>query len=421
MDIIELRRDLHAHPEVGFTEFRTANRVVLELRSNGYSVSYGADVMVPEWRRGLPPSTQIDLAYERAKNDGADETILQGMRGGLTGVVATLKGSAPGPTVAFRFDMDALPIVESTDSEHVPNANGFASLYRGEMHACGHDGHTAIGLAFAKAMSARKFAGTLKLIFQPAEEGGRGAKSMVDKGVVDDVDFLICCHLGLDLPLHSISGGACDFLASTKLMAQFHGVSAHAAAAPEKGRNALLGAATALLNIHALPRFSSGATRVNVGVLEGGTAPNIIPDTAKMVLECRAESYEVNQDLEQRVRTILLHSAAKHGLTCDIETIGEAATAVCDHELKSLVLDAAKFIEFFTEFKDEHPLGASEDATFFIRRVQELGGKATYSILGTTIAAPHHNPKFDIDEQILPATVQLFERIAMITLQTRAE
>ncbi|KPV44001.1 amidohydrolase [Alicyclobacillus ferrooxydans] len=417
MDIFELRRDLHAHPEVGFTEFRTANRVVRELQSYGYSVAYGIDVMVPESRRGLPSADQLTRAYQRAKEDGADETILRAMDGGLTGVVATLKGRGDGPTVAFRFDMDALPIMESQESTHLPHINGFRSVHDGEMHACGHDGHTAIGLTFAKMIASQPFNGTLKLIFQPAEEGGRGAKSMVDKGVVDDVDKLFCFHLGLDLPLHAVSGGTNEFLASTKLEVHYQGVSAHAAAAPEKGRNALLGAATALLNIHALPRFSSGATRVNVGVLEGGTAPNIIPDKAKMVLECRAETYEDNLDLEQRVRAILEHSALMHGLTYQIENIGEAATAVCDPELKEVVLEAAKSVPFFTDYQDEHPLGASEDATFLMRRVQERGGKVTYSILGTTIAAPHHNPKFDIDEEILPAAVDLLLQIAIQSLK----
>ncbi|WAH38813.1 amidohydrolase [Alicyclobacillus dauci] len=417
MNIVELRRDLHANPEVGFTEFRTATRVVEELRRLGYKVLFGDEVMRPSSRRGVPSVEQLTVAYERAKAEGANEEILAAMEGGLTGVVATLEGGGAGPTVAFRFDMDALPIVESHAADHLPQAEGFRSRHEGSMHACGHDGHTAIGLAFAETMTHVNFNGTLKLIFQPAEEGGRGAVSMVDKGVVDDVDKLFCFHLGLDLPIGSMSGGATDFLASTKLEVRFKGVPAHAAAAPEKGKNALLGAATALLNIHALPRFSTGATRVNVGILEGGSAPNIVPDSAKMVLECRAASYEDNQDLERRVRSILEHSAEMHGLDCDIAVIGEAATAACDRELVELAMREAKEIPFFTEQLESHPLGASEDATFLMRRVQEQEGQATYMIIGTTIAAPHHNEKFDIDERILPMAVQLLERIARQTLR----
>ncbi|MFB5190701.1 amidohydrolase [Alicyclobacillus fastidiosus] len=416
MDICALRRDLHQHPEVGFTEFRTATIVVEQLLSLGYDVRFGRDVMEPSSRRGLPSESELDHALSRAIADGASEAIASQMAGGFTGVVATRRGTAPGPTVAFRFDMDALPILESQDTSHLPQAEGFRSAYDGNMHACGHDGHTAIGLALAKQLSEQPFQGTLKLIFQPAEEGGRGARSMVDQGELDDVDRLFCFHLGLDLPLGWMSGGATEFLASTKLSAHFQGVSAHAAAAPEKGKNALLGAATALLNIHALPRYSTDATRVNVGVLEGGTAANIIPDSARMVLECRASTYEVNLDLERRVRDILTHSAAMHGLSCDIEVIGEAATATCDKDLIHLAMDQAKATEWFTHVVDSHPMRASEDATLMMRRVQERGGQATYMVLGTSIAAPHHNPAFDIDETILPVAVCFLGRLAMHTL-----
>jgi aminobenzoyl-glutamate utilization protein A len=135
-----------------------------------------------------------------------------------------------------------------------------------------------------------------------------------------------------------------------------------------------------------------------------------------MILECRAETYEDNRDLEQRVRARLEHSPAMHGLTCQIESIGEATTAVCDTELKAAVLQAAESVSFNTDYRDEHPLGACEDAAFLMLRVQKRVRKATYSILGTTTAAPHHNPKSAIDERILPAAIDLLEQIAIQTL-----
>ncbi|HET7577872.1 MAG TPA: amidohydrolase, partial [Bacillales bacterium] len=289
MDLIELRRDLHQHPEVGFTEFRTAGKVVETLQSLGYQVLYGADALEADSRKGVPEEEELQKAYERALKDGANPKILEKMKGGLTAVIGILEGEQPGPTIAFRFDMDALPILESEDDDHVPFAQGFRSKYEGNMHACAHDGHTSIGLALAEKMVEQSFSGTLMLIFQPAEEGGRGAYSIVQKGIVDEVDKIYCMHLGLDIPLGEIYGGTSDWLASTKMVAHFHGVPSHSGAAPEKGRNALLGAATALLNIHALPRYSNGRTRVGVGILEGGTAPNIIPYYAKMTLETRSD------------------------------------------------------------------------------------------------------------------------------------
>ena len=416
MDVVALRRDFHKHPEVGFTEFRTASKVVQILTSLGYDVIYGKDAMDGDSRRGLPSKEQLEAAYERALRGGADPAILEKMKGGFTAVIAVLKGNQEGPTTAFRFDMDALPILESADADHLPQAEGFRSIYEGNMHACAHDAHTAIGLGLAEKLADKNFAGTVKLIFQPAEEGVRGAYAIMKKGIVDDVDAIYCFHLGTNVPLGEFHGGSSGFLASTKMKAHFYGVSSHAGASPEQGKNALLGAATALLNIHAIPRFSTGSTRINVGVLEGGTAANIIPDYAKLVVETRSVSEEVNEELERRVRNIIAHSAEMHELRHEVEVIGGAIPITCDPELVEAALEEAKQVEGFHTFKtvEAGSLG-SEDASFLVRRVQERGGKGTYMIIGTDLPAPHHNPKFDIQEEVLPRSVAVLERIARRT------
>jgi aminobenzoyl-glutamate utilization protein A len=416
MDVVELRRDLHQHPEVGFTEFRTASKVVETLQHLGYKVLYGSDAIDSQSRRGMPPTDELEHAYQKALSDGANPDILERMHGGNTAVVGILEGKKPGPTVAFRFDMDALPIGESSDADHLPYKHGFRSNYEGSMHACAHDGHTAIGMCFAENMANRNFSGTLMLLFQPAEEGGRGANAMVQKGIVDNVDEIYCLHLGLGVPLGEIYGGSTDWLATTKSEVHFHGVPAHSGLAPEKGRNALVGAATALLNIHALPRYSSGPTRVNVGILESGTAPNIIPHHAKLVVETRADSEEINKDLANRVNTIIKNSASMHELDEETHIIGEATTITCDDELVLKVIDQAQHIDGLNSFKKYYKAGAGEDASLLIRRVQESGGKGTYMIVGTAIAAPHHHQKFDIDEKALPMAVQLLENIAISKL-----
>ena len=419
LDLIALRRDFHQHPEVGFTEFRTASKVVEVLQSLGYDVIYGQDAMDGASRRGLPDEDVLNKAYERALKDGANPDILKNMQGGYTAVIGVLNGKNAGPTVGFRFDMDALPILESETSDHLPAASGFRSVYEGNMHACGHDGHTSIGLGLAQKLTDKAFNGTVKLIFQPAEEGVRGAYSIVNKGMLDDVNTLFCHHLGTNVPSGEVHGGSSGFLATTKLAAYFYGESSHAGATPEKGRNALLGAATALLNIHALPRFSSSDTRVNVGVLEGGKAANIIPDSSKMIIETRAESEEVNTDLEKRVRTIIAHSAGMHGLDYKIETIGGAIPISCDQELVDLVVQEAETMNAFSSVKPviySNSLG-SEDASFMIRRVQENGGQGTYIKIGSNIPAPHHHPKFDIDEAMLKPAVDLFYKLAKRKLQ----
>ncbi|MHB1652054.1 MAG: amidohydrolase [Desulfitobacteriaceae bacterium] len=423
INIVSLRRDFHQYPEVAFTEFRTASKVVEVLTSLGYTVLYGKDAIDEKARRSVPTEQTLQLANELALRNGANPKIIEEMKGGLTAVVGILHGNQPGPTIAFRFDMDALPIVESSDPEHLPQSFGFRSQYEGTMHACGHDTHIAIGLGLAEKMSKQQFAGTLKLIFQPAEEGGRGgAYAMVNKGIVDDVDQLYCFHIGSgqqNLALGEICAGSSDWLATTKLAAHFYGVASHAGTSPENGRNALLGAATALLNIHALPRFSSCVTRVNVGILEGGTAPNIIPEYAKMIIETRASSEEVNADLENRVKHIVKHSAEMHGLRHDVDIIGQATTINCDPEALSIVLEEAPKVAGINSVKDFGSFGGSEDASFLIRRVQERGGKGTYMLIGTPIPAGHHNPRFDISEEVLPISVELLERIAKRTLTAK--
>lgn len=158
MDIIALRRDLHAHPELGFTEFRTATKVVQILTELGYSVTYGKDAIDDTSRRGLPKPEVLEDAYQRALREGADPVIVEQMRGGFTAVVAEIQGEQEGPTTAFRFDMDALPIRESKLEQHAPQAAQFRSRHEGIMHACAHDGHTTIGLALAERLSNRKFA-----------------------------------------------------------------------------------------------------------------------------------------------------------------------------------------------------------------------------------------------------------------------
>jgi len=412
MNVIEQRRDFHRYPEQGFLEFRTASIVAKTLKNLGFEVLCGKEAMVPEARFGVPEEEKLAKAYQQALHQGADPLLLKKMQGGNTAVVGIWKAENSASTIAFRFDMDALPIKESEETDHFPFKEGFSSCLEGSMHACAHDGHTAIGLAFAEKIAEIAPAQTIKLIFQPAEEGGRGAVAIVEKGILDNVSHLFCFHLGLNLPLGEVHGGLSNFLATYKLKAAFTGIPSHAGASPEKGANALLAASTALLNIHALPRFSTEKTRINVGVLEGGTAANIIPAHAKMLVETRAESWEVNEELKERVENIIAGSGAMHGVQTEIEVIGEATTAVSDAVLMDLVIKEAKKVSGFTKFQLESNSNlGSEDATFMMRRVQEYGGKATYMIIGSPLPAPHHHHRFDIDEKVLPMSVELLTGI----------
>jgi aminobenzoyl-glutamate utilization protein A len=413
--LVGLRRDLHRHAETAWTEFRTSAIVAERLAALGFDVALGRRVLAPEARMGVPPAQTIEAAYRRAREEGAPEDLLRQMEGGFTGVVGRLQGARPGPSIAFRFDIDANDVAESSDPAHRPAREGFASIHPGAMHACGHDGHTAIGLGLAGVLAALRaeWPGAVTLVFQPGEEGVRGARAMVEAGVVDGASVMVCCHLGAQSHATGrVIGGISGFLATTKLDAVFTGAESHAALDPEGGKSALLGAATAVLNLHAIPRHSGGESRVNVGVLQAGTGRNVTPGRAVLKLETRGASAEINEYMERRARAILEAAAAMHGLGLEITLAGATPSATSDAALVARVREAAAQLPEVRTFDDSAFAAASDDACAFMRRVQERGGLATYTIIGAALAAGHHTPRFDFDEAALPIGVKLLGLLA---------
>ncbi len=414
-DLVGLRRDLHRHAETAWTEFRTACVVAGRLQALGFDVALGRTVMVDGARMGVPAPEVIDAAYRRARDEGARADLLREMEGGFTGVVARMAGARPGPSIAFRFDIDANDLHESRDAVHLPAREGFASVHAGAMHACGHDGHTAIGLGLAEVLTRLRaeWPGTVTLVFQPAEEGVRGARAMVEAGVVDEASVMVCCHLGAQSKVTGhVVGGISGFLATTKLDAVFTGAESHAALEPETGRSALLGAATAVLNLHAIPRHSAGESRINVGVLQAGTGRNVTPGRAVLKLETRGATAAVNEYVEARARAVLAAAAAMHGLGIDVTIAGATPSATSDAALIARVREAAARVPEVTTFEDTAFATASDDACAFMRRVQERGGLAAYVILGAALASGHHTPRFDFDEAALPLGVKLLGSLA---------
>ncbi|MEU9831455.1 amidohydrolase [Streptosporangium sp. NPDC048047] len=406
-DVVAVRRDLHAHPELGFTEIRTAARVDTALRDLGWSVRSGREVFDAAGLPGLPEVAVLEHAADRAAAEGVPEDLVTRFSGGRTAVVATLRGDRPGPTVALRFDMDALPITETADDAHPPLRRGFASRHPGVMHACGHDGHVAIGLALAAALSTRDFPGTVRLLFQPAEEGVRGAQPLVAAGVCADVDVLLAIHLGFGLPSGRLAPAATELIATSKHLARFTGREAHAAKAPEQGRNALLAAATATLNLHALPRFAGATTRINVGRLQGGVAANVIAGEAELAYETRADTAGVADELARRAEVVVRAAAAMHEVGVELTRTGHATAATTDPAVAAALTSAA---EGLAEVRATHPLGASDDASLLMRAVQEAGGVAGYAVVGSDGPGPPHSPGFDVDEEVLPVAVAWLER-----------
>jgi aminobenzoyl-glutamate utilization protein A len=409
---VRWRRDVHRHPEVGFTEFRTASLIAGRLADLGWRVRTGTQAISPDARLGVPAPEVREAAWRRALDEGADQRYLPSLEGGNTAVVATWRGRRPGRTLALRADIDALPLGESSDADHLPVREGFRSAHEGVMHACGHDGHIGIAMELAERIAADPpEAGTLTLVFQPAEEGGRGARAMLPCGVADDVDVFLAAHLGLNHPTGTVAGSMDGLLANAKLRAVFRGVAAHAALAPHEGRNALLGAAAATLAVQGLPRIPGHETRVAVGAIHGGTSSNIVPDTAEVLLETRADDGAVNEDLQARTRQALRGAAETYGLGVDIELIGTVTTARADRGAVELIEAAATARGLRLTAPTADAGTASDDATAFMRRVQEHGGIATYTVIGADLAAPHHTPHFDFDETALAIGVDLLEDV----------
>lgn len=423
--LVAVRRDFHQYAESGWTEFRTSSLIARRLERLGFEVLAGRSVCAADARMGVPPDSVLEARRLRAIDQGGDPEYIEAARGGFTGVVASFAGGA-GPTVALRFDIDSLDLIESDAPTHRPVREGFASVNVGACHACGHDGHAAVGLGVAEVLAKlrRSIQGSVKLIFQPAEEGVRGARSIVAAGHLDDVDVLIGHHLFTGWGLGEMAASMNGYAATRKFDVTFEGTAAHAGASPEEGRNALLAAATATIGLHALPRHRSGFTRVNVGRLEAGSGRNIIPCRALLVAEVRGETSALCDSMYERAMRVVESAASMYGCSATVRSMGEAGTASCDAVLAERVKTTGARLGDFT-FQSVNRMGGSEDFTEMMRRVQSHGGLATHIGIGADLHGVRrdtsdrstvldgHTPTFDFDERALKLAVHLLAALVL--------
>ncbi|PHM65844.1 peptidase M20 [Xenorhabdus stockiae] len=411
------RRDFHHFAESGWFEFRTATLVADELHRLGYSLKMGKEVIKADARMGLPSVQALQEQEQRAIQQGAKVEWLPHFSGGFTGIVATLDTGKAGPTLAFRVDMDALDLNEDQTHVHRPYAEDFYSCNAHMMHACGHDGHTAIGLGLARILKQyeNRLTGKIKLIFQPAEEGTRGAKSMVEAGVVDDVDFFIAIHIGLGIPMGELVCGKDSFLATTKIDVTYRGAASHAGGKPEEGKNALLAAAQATVGLHAISHHSKGISRINVGVLQAGTGRNVIPDYALMKVETRGETNEINEFIYGHALGVIEGAAKMQNVEYEIELMGAAQSSKPSPAWVDFIYQQAQqhVPELSSVVKSGRQSVGSEDATYFMERVKANGGLASYLIFGTELSAGHHHGQFDFNEDVLAIAVKTLATITI--------
>ena len=411
-DLIAQRRDFHKYAESGWFEMRTSSIIARKLTDLGYEVLLGEDVCDRDARMGVPSAEKLEEQYARAVAQGADPEFVEATRGGMTGVIGILR-CGEGPTVAMRFDIDALGVIESDEADHIPAKEGFRSVNAGFMHACGHDGHAAIGLGVAKVLMDIKeeLHGTVKLLFQPAEEGVRGAKAIVAKGHLDGVDYFIGSHITGKKPEETavVTPGSHGSLATCKYDVIFRGRSAHAGSSPHLGNNALLAAASAVMNLNAIPRNGDGATRINVGTMHAGSGRNVIPDEAKLEIEVRGATTELNRYMCDYAERILQAAAQMYGCSCEIKLMGAADSLTSDLSMAERVQRVCRLRLGLpcTETLSVPSFG-SEDIAYMMNRVQEQGGEATFIRALIRTAGPAHNRKFDFGEEVLVNSVKIF-------------
>lgn len=372
-EIVAIRRDIHAHPELGFEEHRTAGLVEEYLQRQG-------------------------IKTERVAG---------------TGVVGMIEGGSSGPVLMLRADLDALPVEETNDVS-------YCSTTPGVMHACGHDAHTAILLGAAKVLNEMKdqLSGSIKLVFQPNEENA-GAVHMIEEGVLDSppVDAAMGLHLWTPLPSGkfgicegAVMGGLDIFKITVK------GVGGHTGY-PEAAVDPIIAAADIVQSAQRIQTREislSKPTVIMFGKINGGTKANIIPDT--VTLEGSIRTLYADSDKEDpmlRLKNLAEKVASVHGCEAEVNWFRENIPLVNNSELVNIAKASASVLTGCESDITGHFCMASEDFSEFSSRVPGV-----FIFLGTGNEKkeshyPHHNPRFNIDEDTIPPGIELYIRFAM--------
>ncbi|MGC6330857.1 M20 aminoacylase family protein [Rhizorhabdus sp. FW153] len=368
-DLVALRRDIHAHPELGFCEHRTAARIAEELRGLGIEVHEGI---------------------------------------GTTGLVGVLKGKRPGTrTLGLRADMDALPIHEQTN---LP----WASTTAGTFHGCGHDGHVAMLLGAAHMLAADPdFAGTLNLIFQPAEEGQGGARVMIEEGLFDrfPCDRVYALHNWPDLPAGTISTRPGAIMgAADKFQITLTGKGGHAAI-PQDSPDAILAAASLVQQLNtivsrAVPAYAAAV--LSITQIHGGHAHNVIPAEVTVSGTVRTFDPAVQDRIEARIRAMLKGIEVGFEVQAAIDYDRYYPATINDPVAAADVMAVAATVAK-AELAPE-PAPTSEDFSFMLQ--QRPGAYIWLGQAAPDHAAPLHNPHYDFNDKVLETGIRLHVALA---------
>ncbi len=366
LDLVTWRRDLHRHPELGFQEVRTAGIVARHLGELGIEVQTGV-----------------------AK----------------TGVVGVLDGAKPGPVVMVRFDMDALPITEE-------NTHDFVSETLGVMHACGHDGHVAIGMGVATLLARHRheLSGSVKFVFQPAEEGMGGAVEMIKAGALQNPrpDVSLGLHIFSSSPSGVVAAGEGPVMAAAERFRLIvKGKGGHGAA-PHETVDAVVAAShivAALQTVVSRNTSPAEVAVVSVGSFHAGTAFNIIAEQSELWGTIRTFDPVTRQLVLRRVREIVEGTARAMGAVAELDIEELTIAVVNDASAAAQVRKAAARVVGAERVSADQRWMASEDMAYFLHEIP-----GCFFFLGSARSPneyPHHNPRFGFDEAVLPQGVAI--------------
>ncbi|HXB57823.1 MAG TPA: amidohydrolase [Vicinamibacteria bacterium] len=367
-EMIALRRDLHQHPELAYAETRTGDRVAAFLEGSGLVV-----------RRGV----------------------------GGTGLLATPEGGR-GRTVLLRVDLDALPIQEQSGAP-------YASLTPGVMHACGHDGHTAMGAAAARILGRRQAQGSVRVLFQPAEEGEGGAQAVVADGVLAGVDLVLGVHLWNELPVGTLGVKPGALMAAVdRLKIVIHGRGGHGGQ-PQRSADPVVAAAhvvTALQTIVSREVSPLRSVVVTLGSIHGGQAFNVIPDEVTLLGTIRTFDADLRRSLPDRIRRIA--GGIAEGLNCRAEVEVKAGNPAVVNDPRAAEIARRAALRVVGEagvVEPEPTMGGEDMAVYFAH------APGCFVFVGSAnpekgLDQPHHSPRFDFDEDALAIGCEFLLRAA---------
>ncbi len=356
-ELVALRRELHAHPELAFAEHRTAARVAEFLAGSGLEVRTGV---------------------------------------GGTGVLATAPG-ATGRTVLLRVDLDALPIAEQSKAP-------YASRNPGVMHACGHDGHTAMGAAAARVLARRRGPGCFRVLFQPAEEGEGGAQAVIRDGVLEGVDLVLGIHLWNELPVGTLGVKAGPLMAAVdRLRVVVRGRGGHGAI-PDRARDPIVAAAyvvTALQTVVSREVPPVEPAVVTIGAIRGGEAFNVIPDEVTLLGTIRTFDAALRRSMPERIQRIADGIARGLGCVAEVEVKSGNPAVINDPGVAELARRAALRVVGEEGVVLPTPTMGGEDMALYFEQAP-----GCFVFVGSANPArgldqPHHSPSFDFDEDAL--------------------